>query len=409
MKKVNRVIAILSCLVVATAVIADENNATQGGKPAPTDQEQLFERVNLYEAWEITKGDPNVLVGVIDNGFDFYHPDLKGQLVPGYYFAGGFHTEVYANNAHGTMVSSLIVAKDDDKGMVGLAPHCRVVACSQGMLEHKLIQLQQAFFRDHPQAKLVDWQREMVKHQQELKKFGEEWIRYQLVGAAEAIHYLVDRGTRVINISGGMEKSLVQSSEVWDELEAAFEYAADHDVVIVLAAGNNAAKWEGYPGNADSMIVVGASLLDDTRWEVETEVLGTTIKQGSNYGDRLTVMAPVENLVTCQPHDSRYYTIKDGPMGPAKVPFSGPHSIRPNGATSSAAPIVSSLVALMLTVNPDLDAKSIVEIVKQGSDDIGQAGYDIYTGYGRINFGKTLRLAKSWRPDPTKTNGSKNR
>ena len=118
MKKVNRVIAILSCLVVATAVIADDNNATQDGKPDPMDQEKLFERVNLHEAWEITKGDPNVLVGVIDNGFDFFHPDLKGQLIPGYYFAGGFHTEFYANIAHGTMVSSLIVAKDNDKAMV---------------------------------------------------------------------------------------------------------------------------------------------------------------------------------------------------------------------------------------------------------------------------------------------------
>src|SRR6476659_10171051 len=45
-------------------------------------QQALFERLNVAEAWQITKGDPKVLVGVIDNGFDFFHPDLKGQLVP---------------------------------------------------------------------------------------------------------------------------------------------------------------------------------------------------------------------------------------------------------------------------------------------------------------------------------------
>jgi cell wall-associated protease len=186
---------------------------------------------------------------------------------------------------------------------------------------------------------------------------------------------------------------------VWEKVEDAFAYAAKNNVVIVLAAGNNAAKWEGYPGKADSMLVVGASLLDDTRWEQELEMMGTKIKAGSNYGNRLGVMAPVENLMICEPHDSRWYDVKDGPMGPMVVPFNGTHQISPNGATSSAAPIVTSLVALVLSDNPHLDAKSVIEIIKQGCDDIGEQGYDIYTGYGRVNFGRTLRLAKSWQRD----------
>ena len=86
-------------------------------------------------------------------------------------------------------------------------------------------------------------------------------------------------------------------------------------------------------------------------------------------------------------------------MGPMKVPFDGTHYVTPNGATSSAAPIVASLAALVLSANPELDAKSVVEIIKQGCDDIGDEGYDIYTGYGRVNFGKTLRLATSWQRD----------
>jgi subtilisin family serine protease len=86
-------------------------------------QQALFDRLNVAEAWKITKGDPKVLVGVLDNGFDYFHPDLKGQLIPGFYYPDGYHTEFYENVAHGTLVASLIVAKDNNPtGMVGLAP-----------------------------------------------------------------------------------------------------------------------------------------------------------------------------------------------------------------------------------------------------------------------------------------------
>lgn len=396
----------ISCAIVALALgleaaaeAADDKTA-QNEKPRYGDQQPLFDRINVLEAWEVTKGDPEILVGVIDNGFDFFHPDLKGQLIPGYYYAGGFHTEFYAGNAHGTMMSSIIVAKDDNAGMVGLAPHCKVLTASTGMIEHILMRLQQEGMRENPEATMAEMQEEMRKHpdvMEKIEKFGRDWVRYQVLGAADAIRYLVDHGVRVINFSGGLEKRLCPFPDVWKKVEDAFAYAAEKDVVIVLSAGNNAAKWEGYPGNAHSMLVVGASLLDDTRWEQEIEMMGTKIKTGSNYGNRLSVMAPVDNLTTCQPHEARFYDVQDGPAGPMKVPFDGTHYVTPNGATSSAAPIVSSLVALVLCANPELDAKSVVEIVKQGCDDIGEQGYDIHTGYGRVNFGKTLRLAKSWK------------
>jgi subtilisin family serine protease len=103
-------------------------------------QHARFDCLNVADAWKVTKGDPKVLVGVIDSGFDFFHPDLKGQLIPGFYYPDGYHTEFYENVAHGTLVASLIVAKENNStGMVGLAPRCRVLTASQGMIEHTLI------------------------------------------------------------------------------------------------------------------------------------------------------------------------------------------------------------------------------------------------------------------------------
>jgi subtilisin family serine protease len=395
------VLAVLAALLLPTPAHpedkADSPTAKRGEKPESlvARQQALFERLNVAEAWQTTKGDPNILVGVIDNGFDFYHPDLKGQLIPGYYYPGGYHTEFYENVAHGTQVCSLIVARDGNPaGMVGLAPRCRVVTASQGMIEHTLVKLQRAFFRKNPKATLADLQKEMIKQPETLKTFGQDWVHYQVDGAANAVRYLVDRGVKVINFSGGLKRSLCPSAEKWQKLEEAFAYAAEKGVVIVLAAGNNAARWDDYPGSAEAVIVVGATLLNDTRWEEEIAFGGSKVKQGSNYGARLTVMAPVEKLVVCRPHEERFYACADGPMGPVKLPFKGAHEVSPNGATSSAAPIVTALVALAYSVRPTLDARSVVQLVQQGCDDIGGKGYNIHTGYGRVNFGKTLKLAR---------------
>ena len=69
------------------------------------------------------------------------------------------------------------------------------------------------------------------------------------------------------------------------------------------------------------------------------------------------------------------------------------HETFPEGATSSSAPIVTSLVALIRSVRPELEARAAIEILQRGCDDIGDKGYDIYTGFGRVNFGKTIQLA----------------
>jgi thermitase len=389
--------ALLSTLLLMLAAAPPDQLAGSKTESLLAKQQPLFVRLDVQDAWAITKGDPKVLVGVIDNGFDFFHPDLKGQVTPGFYFSGGYHGEFYENLAHGTMVASIIVAADrKNSGMVGLAPRCRVLTASQGTLEHAILKLQRNFFQNNPKASLADWQKEMSRHSVELKKFGEDWVRYQFVGSAEAIRYLVDRGVRVINISGGMWKSACPATEAWSALEDAFAYAAVKNVLILLGSGNDAAERDDYPGNARSVIVVGAAKLDDSRWEQVFETGGGKITQGSSYGKRLTVMAPSENIVVCQPHDARFYICDDGPTGPFKMEFKGPHMTRPSGGTSCATAVVTSLVALVYSVRPDLGANSVVEIVKQGCDDIGNRGHDIRTGFGRVNFGKTIKLARDW-------------
>jgi len=379
--------------------------AADSGQPAqaPPDeslaakQRPLFEKLHVLEAWQLTKGSPDVLVGVIDNGFDFFHPDLVGQLTPGYYAPGGYHTEIAESVGHGTLVASIIAAKGEEAvGMTGLAPGCRIITASLGMIDHKLLRLELEFLKAHPDAKLADFQSVMAAHGKELQAFGEAWTTYQATSAAGAVRYLVDHGVRVINHSGYLQKGLIASPDAWRELDDAFRYAASKDVLIVLSAGNLAQESNDYPGDESHTIVAGASMLNDERWEEEDNIMGTMIKQGSNYGKRLTVMAPTESILVCVPHEQRFYAADNSPMGARQNEFAGMHEFQRQGATSSAAPIVTSLVALVYSLRPDLRAESVIEIIKQGCDDIGAAGYDTYTGYGRVNFLRTLELARDF-------------
>jgi subtilisin family serine protease len=383
-----------SCLVGTVALSA----SLRATDPAPTKavpdprQELLFEKLQVDGAWKVTQGDPKIVVGVIDNGFDFFHPDLKGQVEPGYYYSGGYHTEEYINLAHGTLVASLIVARGQGKdSMSGLAPRCKVLTACQGTLDHKMLRLQKEFFGKRPKATMLEF---MLSNALEIVPWAKDFADYQATGAAEAVRYVTDRGVRVINnFSGGLRRGLVPTKEAWTKVEEAFAYAASKNVVIVISAGNDGARTEDYPGDAKAVIIAGATLLDDKRWEKEVELRGMKVKQGSNFGKRLTCMAPVQDLIVCAPHEKRVYETEDGPYGATKEDFKGAHDVLKIGATSSAAPIVSALAALVFSARPDLDAPTVVELIKQGCDDLGDPGFDVHTGYGRINFTKTLELA----------------
>ena len=143
-----RFTAFASGVVIAVHAIATEPTSAE----LHTAQSQLFSRLNVAEAWKATNGSPDLLIGVIDNGFDFYHPDMRDQLVPGYYYAGGYDSETFENIAHGTRVASMIVAKDDQVGICGLAPKCRVITASSGNSRAQVVVPSTEVFRETSQS-----------------------------------------------------------------------------------------------------------------------------------------------------------------------------------------------------------------------------------------------------------------
>src|SRR2546421_4657404 len=123
----------------------DASGSQPGDLPnAPaTDSDSLsglqwdMRQIHTPEAHAITGGSPAVLVGDIDTGIDFNHPDLRqnidvadsanclsGAPVPGLAAQDG--------NGHGTHTAGTIAAAANGQGIVGVAPNVKIAAIKAG-------------------------------------------------------------------------------------------------------------------------------------------------------------------------------------------------------------------------------------------------------------------------------------
>jgi thermitase len=326
-------------------------------------QQYYFDTMMILKAWEFTKGSPDCLIGVIERGIDANQPDLKNNVQEVHRLDDMEHPTDPRFNTHGTQISGIIAAEADNEiGIAGLAPDCKLVVARIGT--HRLK-------RGDLEDKLK-WN----------DLFGQK--------VSQSIKYLVDKGCKVINFSQGYTSTI----------RSAFEYAIENDVVIVVASGNGNRESQAYL--PDDVLLVGGVDKKDNRYQ--DGLLKTILKgfkrQGSNYGESLDVVAPMCDLILCYPvgyatdakvTDWDLSQIREDKRVQRKL------FMKTSGeGTSYAAPMATSLVALIRSLRPDLDAKTVIEIVQKGADDMGKEGWDKYTGYGRINFYKSLKLAKSW-------------
>jgi subtilisin family serine protease len=172
------------------------------------------------------------------------------------------------------------------------------------------------------------------------------------------IIFAVDKGARVINNSwggGGLDLATV----------AATEYAASKNVILVFSSGNSGFNEPQLPGALSlvypNLITVGATDYND-------QVVGF-----STFGPQVNLVAPGSGIWTTEP-GGKYRGI--------------------NG-TSFSAPIVTGVVALMLSVNPNLTPLQVRTILEGTADDISGVGFTYKTGYGRVNAYKAVLAAKN--------------
>lgn len=160
---------------------------------------------------------------------------------------------------------------------------------------------------------------------------------------ALGIRYAVDNGAKIINCSFG--KSFSPNAEwVYD----AITYAAQNDVLIVHAAGNDGDDLDdganlNYPNDHKYM---GAEISDNviTVGALSQEYGSEMVAVFSNYGN--------ENVDVFAPGDDIYSTMPNN-----KYDF--------QGGTSMAAPAVAGVAALIRSYYPKLSAKQVKKIIMQ--------------------------------------------
>jgi subtilisin family serine protease/flagellar hook assembly protein FlgD len=163
-----------------------------------------------------------------------------------------------------------------------------------------------------------------------------------------AINYAVNNKANVINLSlGGYEFSY--------SMQDAIEIAHAKGVTLVAAAGNSKTSELPYPANYDKVLAVSAT----------------------NRYDKITAFSNYGGIGFSAPGEGIYSTIS----GSSYKSFDG---------TSMASPIVTGIIALMLSKNPLLTPNNVKTILEKSSIDLGAKGWDHYYGGGRVNAYRAL-------------------
>jgi subtilisin family serine protease len=265
--------------------------------------------INIENAWKTTTGNKNIVIAVIDNGFDLNHPELKNKAIKPYNVITKNKDVAPSQVNHGTHVASTIVSKgNNNEGIVGICPDCSFMP---------------------------------IKVEDANGQMSNSYI-------IDAILYAIKNKADVINLSLGMQiplgisipleeqKKLIQSTakdeeEFWNDL---FNYANEQNIICILAAGNS----NVYTGidpfqRSKNTIKVGAIDQNNTKATF------------SNFGDFTTIYAPGTNIIGAKPGND--YEFLQG--------------------TSMAAPIISGVIGLLKSKNKNCTIKDVFTFLNKNN------------------------------------------
>lgn len=316
--------------------------------PSYPSQQYGLTKIQAELAWDISKGDTSIVIGIIDTGVDWDHPDLAANIfrnwneipdngidddgngyiddIRGWDFGGlvGIpdNDPVEDKPEHGTHVAGIASAVTDNG--VGVAS----IGFNSKILPVKTAQ---------------DDQRNSQ---------GQAYIVYGF----EGIVYASDNGAKVINCSwGGGGFSMFG--------QAVIDYAISKGSLVVAAAGNSNSIEEFYPAAYKGVFSVASTTSTDAK------------SSFSNYGRYIDVSAPGSSIYNTYQNDT-YATLS---------------------GTSMASPLVAGLAALTFAQFPAYNPIQIGQQIRVNSDDLNtiNPSYVDLLGYGRINAYRTLSNVNS--------------
>ncbi len=370
--------------------IEDSSFSQQWYLDAPVDGVELKKGadINVRQAWATTKG-KGATVAVLDDFPDLTHPDLQPtsmrSVLPFWDTAAGQLPDTATDkDYHHTPVASIAIGAENKKGMVGVAPEANYWPIRINM--------------NNADAKLAGILLETAKR------------------------------ADVINISWGPPPVYVPISKL---LADTLQYIATQGgprgkgCFVVIAAGNSnapiqllgteinlPAHWKEWIDNNGPVLNGMASHPFALAVGASTSLLERAAY--SSWGWQLRGVTPSSNFEPGNPRKK----LPGRPILAADSNTNGSGGMDPGsytnrfGGTSAAAPILSGILALMRSVDPDLTFDQAIEILKLTSDafedtrkdpmwnwPLGvydyKSGHSLGMGYGKFNAGKAVELVKA--------------
>jgi serine protease len=298
-------------------------------------------------AWCVSTGDTSVIIGIVDNGIQWNHPDLSANIFINYGEYGGgkesngvdddgngfvddYHgwdfggadvnnpvpdkdpSPTSAVGSHGTHVAGIASAvTNNSTGVAGIGYKCKLIPIK-------------VTFDNVPNS-----------------------VYYPI----EGIVYAMMMGANVINCSWGGAGAAQYEQEIIDTVVA-------HGSLIIAAGGNTADQVIQYPAGYRGVISVASTTSGDTKSSFST------------YNEDIDVSAPGDTIY------STYF----------------PSTYASMSGTSMATPLVSGLAGLVASHFPGYTPEQIGEQIRVTADDISALNplYIRKLGKGRINAYKAL-------------------
>lgn len=305
-------------------------------------------------AWTVTRGSSNVVVAVLDSGIT-NHPEFDGQLVAGYDFVAdaaksgdgdgrdadptdpGDGVGADTSSWHGTHVAGIIAAKSDSVGMSGIAPNVKIqpirVLGVQG--EGSSIDL----------ALAIRW------------AAGQDLNGFVINNQTLSDIPINMTPAKVINMSMAFQPRAGTNdfAPCPSFVQAAVEYAQNNGVTLVAAAGNGDTAFNPvdnarvYPTNCFGPLSVGS--------------IGYTgdVAFYSNFGVDLVAPGGDQRNSAGAPAGTSGMIYSTSNSGVSTV---GTPIYRLEQGTSMAAPVASAIIALMYSIRPNIDSKTVWEALK---------------------------------------------
>lgn len=302
-------------------------------------QQWAHQNTQAELGWDIERGEPSVVIAVIDTGLAYYHEDLTANILPWGTRINDFVDidlaayppemlvpgEDYIDpdsdpsdfNGHGTFTTGIACAVGNNSiGVAGVSHSCSIMPVRAG------------FSINYPFASAL----------------------FEYDDIANAIDYAALNSADIINMSFGSG----YTSEIMIE---AINYAYDVGVLLIAAAGNIPISFYSYPASYENVMSIAATTIDDYKASFST------------WGDQIDVCAPGVDILSTA---ITGYNLGSG--------------------TSASSAYVAGLAGLILSHYPERSRDEIWGTIINTADDISalNPNYGPLLGWGRVNVYQAL-------------------